>query len=200
VPTVFVGTLAAGQHEQLLAGDRPGPLARAGGVPADVRGEQQAGRVPQRVLGGQRLRLGDVEPREQPPGLQLDEQGVGVHDLAAGGVDQGCAVLHPGQERRVDQPAGGLRQGHDEDDRVGVGQQVRQLVDAPHVVARPPGHQRDGAAEPVEPPAGLLAQVARARRRPRGRPAGRGSRPRSSRAGPAAGRSPGCRGAARGAP
>ena len=72
----------------------------SGTAPADVRGEQQAGRRPQRVPLGQRLGVGDVERRPQPAGGQLGQQRVGVDDDAAGGVDQQGAVLHRGEERR----------------------------------------------------------------------------------------------------
>ncbi len=44
---------------------------------------------------------------------------------AAGDVDQQGAVLHRGQERRVDQAAGLVGERYDEHDDVGVGQQLR---------------------------------------------------------------------------
>ena len=84
-------------------------------------------------------------------------------DGSAGRVDQDRAVGHRGEERGVDEPAGGVGQGDEQDDDVGLGQEVGQLVGAVHALAGPgadEGHRPD--VERGEAARGLLGEVARA--------------------------------------
>lgn len=95
-----------------------------------MRGDQAARGLPQPVAGRQGLGVGDIQGRAQPPGLQLGQQGGGVHHGAAADVHQQRPVTHPGQESLVDQPLGviGVRQRHDH--HFGLRQQRIQLIDA----------------------------------------------------------------------
>ena len=69
------------------------------------------------------------------PGGHLGDEGVGVDDAAPCDVHEQRAVRHRGEEGRVDEPARGVVERHDEDDDVVVGQQRREGVDAVDVPA-----------------------------------------------------------------
>ena len=71
-----------------------------------MRADEHVRQRPQWVVGGQGLRVGHVECRADPPGGALLQQGVGVDDRAARGVDEQRAVRHGGQELGVDEAAG----------------------------------------------------------------------------------------------
>ena len=87
-------------------------------------------------------------------GRALGQKGVGVDHRAARDVHQQGTVTHPGQEVRVDHPAGVGCQGHDQDHHVHIRQQAGQLVDRADVdpVHHPggAGHRTHLALEPVQ--------------------------------------------------
>ena len=108
---------------------------------------------------GQRLRVGDVHGGAQPARRQLRDEGVGVGDGSARGVDQHRAVGHRRQEPGVDEAAGVLGQRDDDDARVVARQQVVHLVDAVHPVAGPAADERRRHPEGLQPPHGVLGHV-----------------------------------------
>ena len=107
------------------------------------------------MVRGQRLGVGHVECRADPPGFQRGDQRIGVDQLAAGHVDQQRAVRQQREFAGADQPLGlrGVR-GDDERD-VGLREQPVQVRDRAHL-RRPgpgaPGQPGDrGDLEPAQP-------------------------------------------------
>src|SRR3984957_10730835 len=86
---------------QLVPDNSPGPRDGLRAHPGHVRGEQQARGGPEGMPGGQRLRVGDVERGPQSSRAQLGQQRAGVHDRAAGRVDQQRMVVHGAEEQSV---------------------------------------------------------------------------------------------------
>ncbi len=114
--------------------------------------DQHPGLLPERVIGGQRLRVGHVQRRPDPAGGQLGDERVGIDQLAAGHVDQQRAVRQEREFPRADQALGlrGVR--GDEEDDVGLGQQLVQFVDRVHAGAGAACHPGDrGDLEAVQP-------------------------------------------------
>ena len=134
-PTTLSSGSPRGVAAQLLAGQRPRGALGARRVARAVRGEDQVGRVPQRMVGRQRLGIDDVEHGAQPAGAQLREQRAGVDRRAAAGADVEGAVAQAGERSRVDQPARGVRERQQVDDHVGAGQQRVELVQRRHALA-----------------------------------------------------------------
>jgi hypothetical protein len=99
------------------------------------------------MAGRQRLGIGHVQRRAQPPAGQLRDQRLRVDDDAAGGVDQQGAVLHRGQEGGVDHARGLRGHRHDQDDHVRLGQEFRQVGRGPHTL---PGRPCDVGQLDVE--------------------------------------------------
>lgn len=93
-------------QEQLeVSAEEPDDVGPAlGGVPGDVGRDQEVRRIPQRAVGWERLRVGDVDHRtsqatvpqgvvegglvDQPSPCHVDEQGRWLHRRELGGADQ----------------------------------------------------------------------------------------------------------------
>lgn len=70
-----------------------------------MRADDRARAVPERVILGQWFGVGHVERRAETSGLEFRDEGVGVDDLAAPGVDDQSAVRECREERRVNRAA-----------------------------------------------------------------------------------------------
>ena len=93
----FSRSLAGRPAGQLGCDQLVGSREEGGARPADVRRDQDVGHLPERVVGRQRLGFGDVEGGPEPAGARLGEQRVGVHQPAAGDVDQQRPVGQRGE-------------------------------------------------------------------------------------------------------
>ena len=90
----------------LLGDDRAGAVLGLGGGGAEVRRDDDVRQLEEGRL-GERLLLEDVDGGAgEVAGAQGVDQRVGVHELAAAGVDQPHAGLHGRQAAGVDQVAG----------------------------------------------------------------------------------------------
>jgi len=130
----YAGKLNSGMvslHEALRSGQK------RGGVSSHVRRDQCTGRAPERVVGRQRLGVGDVERRAQPAGLQFCYQGVGIDDSTPGNIDEQCTIAHSREEFCVDKVPGGWRQRSDHHHNVDGRQKGLEFIDAVHIVVRP---------------------------------------------------------------
>ena len=119
-----VARCRAGDHRRIAGG---------------VRGEDHVGEVPERMIGGQRLDLEDVERRPgEPAGAEGVDQVVEHDDRAPADVDQVAGRPQVGQRLRVEQAGGLGRLGRGDDDEVAPAEQLGQLVDAHRPTRRPP--------------------------------------------------------------
>src|SRR5690606_26204118 len=125
----------------------------------DVGGDEDARGVPEGVVRGQRFGVGDVEDGAQAAGAGLGEQGLGVDDGAAGGVEEDGAVLHGGEEVLVGQVAGLGGEGQHEGDHVLVRQEGREVGHGDDAGAGAAGHQGDAGAERLQAGAESGAEV-----------------------------------------
>ena len=145
-----MGGRSAGQQRFQVVGDHL-RLARLG-VPrgtTDVRGEHDVGHRHQRVVGGQVFADEVVEPGAgQLAAAQGVDQGVGVVQLGAGGVEEDDAVAHGRELLGADHPGGvgGHRRVHRDD--VGLGEQLVEAVSR-LVVVRVVGDDLSGPAPPA---------------------------------------------------
>jgi hypothetical protein len=119
--------LAREAGEQVLHGDLGHPVARAHRRRADVRHDQEVGRLEQRVLGRQRLGIGDVECRTGDLArVQREQQRLRIDDRAARGVDEQRGRLHARERGAVDQVAGLGRERDVQGHEVRALEQVRE--------------------------------------------------------------------------
>ena len=102
---------------------------------ADVRGDDAVRERPQRMPGGQRLGVGDIEPGPaDDPVAQRVDQVVGDHVATASHVDQPGVILHQRQFLGADEPLRLRREGERQHDDVGAGEGIRIPVALEHVV------------------------------------------------------------------
>ena len=117
-----------------------------------MRGENDIGHRRQRVVGGQVLAFEVVQPgAAQVSGAEGIDQGRGVVELGAGGVEVEGAGLHGGELRFADHPGGLRRHGRVHRDDVCSGE---QFVEAAVGVRRVRVVGDDREAESLEPPLG----------------------------------------------
>ena len=104
---------------------------------AGVVGRDDSARLtPQRVVGRQRLRVGDVEARAKNfAAAQGLHEGVAVHGGAAAHVDEDGPVLAAGKALGVEQLVGLRGAGQAQGDEVGLGQLLVQLALGHHTQA-----------------------------------------------------------------
>ena len=146
-----------------LRGHQPlGSQLERGREAAGVRADEDARQRPERVVGRQRLGVGHVEAASIRP-ARASAVRASVSTTAPRDVDEQRAVLHPREERGVDETARLVGERGDEHDDVDVGQQLRQ-ASWPWTCTAPParrtGSRRRGAvrgdADDVDLEAGEL--------------------------------------------
>ena len=96
----------------------------------------------------------------------VDQRGV-VHERAAGDVHEHGVLLHAAEEAGVGEAAGPVVEGAGQHDHVGAGQEIGQVLHAPHLVGEPVGvgpaaHDHDAGVEGARPRRDGLADRAEA--------------------------------------
>ena len=145
----------------LVAGELEGTdLVVAGDSPAMCGLTRTLGRSQSGCVRGERLRFVDVEGGPQSAGAELVDERGGVDRAAAPGVHQERAVRKEAEASRVQQARGAAGQRQDVDDDLGVAEDLVEVGQAPHAVARRPTDaddldaerpQRSAIAVPIEP-------------------------------------------------
>ena len=111
-PSACVGNPAVMKNIKRELEDRAGRLVSRGptrvGDPAYMRGDDDAGSRPERVVAGQRFRVRHVERGPDPSPGRMADQGIGIRNCTARHVDQQPAVGHGGKEGVIDQVPGGV--------------------------------------------------------------------------------------------
>ena len=93
-------------HQGLVDGGLEYADASLGRSRCNMGGHGDIGPVQQRVVWGEGLRIGDVEPgAEQVASVQRLEQGLLVHQPSPGGIDEHRAGLHSRKGFGVEHPA-----------------------------------------------------------------------------------------------
>ena len=113
----------------LAGGEAEGAVDELRGGAADVGSDEAVGCGPERMAGGERLGVGDVDGGLDVMLLKGGDEGVGVNNGAAGGVDEQGAALHEGELGGADEAAGGVGERDDQDDDVGLREQGVEVRD-----------------------------------------------------------------------
>ncbi len=122
--------LAAEHAANLIGGKADGTRSRTRGDAGDVGSEQEVGAAPEGMVGGQRLGIGDVERGADATRVKRFNEGVGVDDGSARGVDQKRALRQQSQLRRGDELMRGGRMREDEDENFRGGQKRVEFRDS----------------------------------------------------------------------
>lgn len=110
------------ESADLLNGKAEGAVDELRRGAADVRGDEAIGGAPERVAFRQRLRVSDINGRTNVFCLQGADEGVGIDDGPARGVDEQSSRLHALHLRFAEEAASLWRERNDEHHDVSLGQ------------------------------------------------------------------------------
>ena len=121
--------LAVEVAADLGGAEAEGAVDELGGGAADVRGDEGVGGGPEGVFGWEGLGVGDVEGGADAVLVEGVDEGIALHDGAAGGVNEEGSAAHKGELGRADEALGFGGEGDGEDNNVGLREEGVEVGD-----------------------------------------------------------------------